>query len=120
MANVQESVGRHAAPSLLPHPPHLALALLQQVAGPRDPVVLVALQLVQRVARAALLRRHMLHAVKVGRAPQQRLQLEQPLALLVLLLLDVLQVGAQVCDVRAEVGDRLQAVVEEAKKGGRY
>lgn len=73
MVNIEEAVRRRPTPPLLPHSPHLALALLQQVTGSRDPVVLVALQLVQRVSRAALLRGHVLYSIKVGGASQQRL-----------------------------------------------
>lgn len=54
MVNVEKAVGRHAAASLLPHAAHFAFALLQQMAGAGDAVVFVALQLVQRVAGAAL------------------------------------------------------------------
>lgn len=70
-------------------------------------MILVALQLMERVTRTALLRRHVFHAVKVRGASEQGLQFEQPLPLLVLFLFKVLQLAAQVRDVRAKVRDRL-------------
>lgn len=51
MADVEVALCLHGTPSLLPDSPHLALTFLQQVTGARDAVLLVSLQLVQRVAR---------------------------------------------------------------------
>jgi len=51
VADIEIALRLHGASPLLPDSPHLALALFQQVAGARDAVLLVALQLVQRVTR---------------------------------------------------------------------
>lgn len=49
VADIEIALRLHGASPLLPHSPHFALALFQQVARARDAVLLVTLQLVQRV-----------------------------------------------------------------------
>lgn len=116
MANVEEAVGGDATPPLLPNPPHLSFALLQQMARPGDAMVLVALQLMQRVAgRASLItRRYTLDPIEVRRRAKQGAQFEQLAPLLVLLVPYRLQLHAQLLDVRPEVSNRFQSILEIA------
>jgi len=50
VADIEVALRLHGASPLLPHSPHLALTFLQQVTGARDAVLLVSLELVQRVS----------------------------------------------------------------------
>jgi len=89
---VEKAIAGNPATSLLPHAPHLSLALLEQMALPGDAVMLVALQLVEGVTSSptpALRRRYIVHPLEIWGAAQNCSQVQQAATILVLLLLNL-------------------------------
>jgi len=110
MEDVKKTIAGDPASSFLPNATHLALALLEKVALPGDAVVFVTLQLVEGVTSSptsALRRWHIVNSLKIWSAAQNCSQIQQTATILVLLLLDLMQLLAEVADVCAEVLDRL-------------